>query len=85
MNVVEAKQGIELVLFEDRVPEDFAMHTGLTGGVFERMVHLVEDRDPHWLLHQLHDQRFDRSVRCEVAGFMRGVGANKLVLELLDA
>jgi len=83
VTVHEARAAIWQVLLRESAPEDFAAYTGLSDGVFERIVHTVEDADPHWLHHPLRDPRFDRSVRCEIAGFMRGLGANTLVLELL--
>jgi hypothetical protein len=63
-------------------------HTGFMGSDpqgFERLVQFVEDRDPHWLARQLRDPRYLLGVRTEIAGMMRGVNANRLLLELLGA
>ena len=79
----EAKGALLQVLARQLEPEDLSGFMGLSAGRFESIVQLVEDRDPHWLAYALRDPQFDRSVRAEIAGFMRGVNANALVLELL--
>ncbi len=79
----EAKGSLLQVLRRELEPEDLSGFMGLSQGVFEGIVQLVEDRDPHWLVGALRDSQFDRHVRCEIAGFMRGPGAHQLILELL--
>jgi hypothetical protein len=83
MTVGEAKGALLQVLRGEMVPEDLSGFMGLDARHFDRIVHLVEDADPHWLAYALRDPQFSRSVRCEIAGFMRGHDANALVLELL--
>jgi len=62
---------------------DLSGFLGLDAQRLERMVHLVEDRDPFWLAKHLRDPRYALGVRVEIAGLMRGRLANQLLLEIL--
>jgi hypothetical protein len=83
VTVAEAKGTLLMVLRGDMLPEDLSAFAGQDARQFDKVVHLVEDHDPHWLAFALRDPQWSRAVRCEIAGFMRGVNANALVLELL--
>jgi hypothetical protein len=83
VTVAYAKSILVQVLRGDMLPEDLSAFAGLDAKQFEKVVHVVEDVDPHWLAYALRDPQWSRAVRCEIAGFMRGVNANELVLELL--
>jgi len=83
MSPLEARNLLLQVLRQELEPEDLSGFMGLDAKRFETIVQLVEDHDPHWLAYALRDPQWKRSVRCEIAGFMRGEGANALVLELL--
>lgn len=84
MNADVAKSKLLFVLDRKLDSEDLSGFLGLDPEAFERIVHDVEDRDPHWLAKQLRDPRYPLGVRAEIAGLMRGTNANRLLLELLS-
>jgi hypothetical protein len=83
MNLDAAKHSLLSVLEQHTDVEDHTGFLGLDPEGFSRMVHLIEDRDPHWLAKQLRDTRYLLVLRVDIAGMMRGTNANRLLLELL--
>jgi hypothetical protein len=83
VNLDAAKTTLLSVLAQQTETEDHTWY-GFDPQGFERLVHLVEDRDPHWLAKQLRDQQYLLGLRVDIAGMMRGTNANRLLLELLD-
>ncbi len=84
MDVEATKVELVFVLQRKIDSEDLSGFMGLDNGKFERMVQLVEDRDPFWLAKHLRDRSYSLGVRVEIAGMMRGRLANQLLLELLS-
>lgn len=85
MSLDAARATVLSVLSQQTDADDHAGFLGLDRGAFERLVHFVEDLDPHWLAKQLRDTRYLLGIRVDIAGMMRGVNANRLLLELLGA
>ncbi|MBA2539553.1 MAG: hypothetical protein H0V17_07960 [Deltaproteobacteria bacterium] len=83
MDIESAKASLVQVLERRVDAEDHSGFLGLDPHAFDRLIHAVEDRDPHWLAKQLRDPRYPLGVRAEIAGIMRGRNANMLLLELL--
>ena len=78
----QAKEVILLVLERSRDVENYEGTIFKREG-FAKLVYTIEDTDPHWLVEHLRDPKYDKTVRAQVASYMRGVNANMLLLELL--
>lgn len=83
MDLEATKAELGFVLESKVDSADLGGFMGLDHSRFERMVQLVEDRDPFWLAKRLRDPGYSLGVRVEIAGMMRGRLANQLLLEIL--